>query len=166
VCRFGAIRSLVGVIAAGLLLVCITSSADAASPPTLRLTGGAYHNEQFINLSVGPNHYFKPYSSVKILECADRGGKKSNLPTSSLTCDGNTIQGNTVLVNKNGSFSERGYQLFVLPNKSQLGESTDNRPVCNQREACVLYIGENQEIFTWPKIFSRPFTIQASRKHR
>jgi hypothetical protein len=132
----------------------------------LRLTGGTYHNEEFINLSVGPNHYFRPYSSVKILECADRGGKRSNLPTSASSCDGNTIQGNTIEVNKNGSFSEHGYQLFAIPNKAQLGEEADGQPVCNKRAVCVLYVGENQENFTWPKIFSPPFTIQASRKHR
>jgi hypothetical protein len=138
--------------------------AGAASPPRLIITSGTFHNEQLINVAVGPNHFFKPYSRVNILECADPGGKKKNLPTNANTCDGNTIQGNTILVNKNGSFSENGYELYALPNKVQLGELADDQPVCNQKKSCVLYIGENQENFNSAKIFSAPFLIQPSGK--
>jgi hypothetical protein len=86
------------------------------------------------------------------------------LPTSVLKCDGNTVQGNSVLVQRNGSFSERGYQVFALPNASQLGENPDTRPICNSTHACVLYIGQNQEKFTAPKMWSRPFTVSKSGK--
>jgi hypothetical protein len=67
-------------------------------------------------------------------------------------------------VNKNGSFSEHGYELYALPNKPQLGELSDNQPVCNQTKSCVLYIGENQENFNSAKMFSPPFLIQSSGK--
>jgi len=137
--------------------------AGAVSPPQLIMTSGTFHNGELISVAVGSNHFFKPYSRVNILECADPGGKKQNLPTNANTCDGNTIQGNTILVNKNGSFSEHGYELFALPNK-QLGELPDNQPVCNQKKSCVLYIGENQENFNSAKIFSPPFLIQSSGK--
>ena len=100
-----------------------------------------------------------------IIECADPGGKTKNLPVNVTACDGNTIQGNTVLVQPNGSFSEHGYQLFALPNAPTLGEQSDTRPVCNQKKVCVLYIGQNQENFTAPKMFSAPFTISKSSKH-
>jgi hypothetical protein len=138
--------------------------AGAASPPRLLMTAGTFHNQQLISVAVGPNHFFKPYSRVNILECADPDGKKKNLPTNANTCDGNTIQGNTILVNKNGSFSEPGYELFALPNKPQLGELPDDQPVCNQKKSCVLYIGENQENFNSPKMFSAPFVMQPSGK--
>jgi hypothetical protein len=156
---------LAGVVAAGVLVIPAALPVGAVSPPTLNVTPGPFHNGELINVSVGPNRYFRPYSHVNILECADRGAKKKNLPTSASTCDGNTIQGDTVLVSKNGSFSEHGYQLFTLPNKAVLGELPDNQPVCNLRSSCVLYVGENQENFTWPKVFSRPFVLRNSGRH-
>ena len=162
------IRScLLGSMAAGLLVVAGAGAGVAfgTSAPALNITPGPYHNGQSINLSVGPNRFFTPYSRVNIIECADPGGKASNLPTSANACDGNTVQGTTVLVQSNGSFSEHGYQLYALPNASQLGEAPDTRPVCNQKKGCVLYIGQNQEKFTAPKIFSPPFWISKSSKH-
>ena len=116
-------------------------------------------------MSVGPNRYFTPYSRINIIECADPGGSSKNLPVSVIACDGNTIQGNSILVQRNGSFSERHYQLFALPNASSLGEPPDSVPVCNKNKMCVLYIGQNQEKFTAPKVFSAPFTISKSSRH-
>jgi hypothetical protein len=157
--------------AIGGILAVVTSVATmvlpvgAATVPSLSMTKGPFHNEQLINLSVGPNRFFKPYSRVNVLECADPGGKKSHLPSNVSTCDGNTIQGNTILVNKNGSFSEHGYQLFTLPN-IELGESPAGQPVCSHKKSCVLYVGANQENFSAPKLFSPPFTIAPSKKKR
>ena len=91
-------------------------------------------------------------------------GVKANLPTSVSTCDGNTIQGNTILVKKDGSFSEHGFQLFALPNVPTLGELPNGQPVCSQKKSCVLYVGQDQIHFTAPKEFSPPFTIQPSSK--
>jgi hypothetical protein len=150
--------AVIGTILAG------TAGTAGADVPALSITPGPYHEGQLINLSVGPNHYFTPYSRIIIIECADPGGKPKNLPTSVLKCDGNTVQGNSVLVQRNGSFSERGYQVFALPNPSQLGETPDTRPICNGTHACVLYIGQNQEKFTAPKMWSRPFTVSKSGK--
>jgi hypothetical protein len=149
----------------GVLLVATMAPAGAASVPSLSMTSGTLRDGQNINLSVGPNHYFKPYQHVNILECADPGGKKSHLPTSASSCDGNTIQGNTILVNKNGSFSEHGFTLYSLPNKAELGELPDTRPVCNKKSPCVLYVGQNQLDFAAPKVFSHPFTLESSRGH-
>jgi hypothetical protein len=156
--------ALVGSVVVGIAIVLTAGVAGGVSAPTVKITSGPYHNGQLINVSVGPNRYFKPYSRVNILECADSGGKSKNLPTSISACDGNTIQGNTILVQPNGSFSEHGYQLFALPNAS-FGEPRDSLPACTQKKACVLYIGQNQEDFTAPKIFSPPFTISKSGSH-
>ena len=167
--RPGRTRLRVGVgllTAAAALAILSTSSlpVGAVSPPRLIITSGTFRNYELISVAVGPNRFFKSYSRVNILECADPGGKKQNLPTNANTCDGNTIQGNTILVNKNGSFSEHGYELYALPNKPQLGELPGNQPVCNQKKSCVLYIGENQENFNSAKMFSPPFLIQPSGK--
>lgn len=130
-----------------------------ASPPSMTVTpNGPYHNGQKINISVGPNRLFKPYGRVNVIECADPRGKSTNLPKDENSCDGNTIQGNTILVKGNGSFSERGYVLYGTPN-TVLGELPDSQPVCNRTHVCVLYVGENQSNFSWPKEFSPPFLI-------
>ncbi len=82
----------------------------------------------------------------------------ANLPKSDSTCDGNTIQGNTMLVAANGSASDQNYTIYLLPSPA-LGEQSNNQPVCNQTDPCVLYVGQNQNDFTAPKVFSTPFTI-------
>lgn len=149
---------------AGLIVADLGASpAGAAAPPVLHITKGPYYNGETVNISVGPNHLFRPYLHVNFLECADPGGKKKNLPVNVNTCDGNTIEGNTVIVNKNGSWSETGYQLWSLPNVKSLGEEPGAQPVCNRTHKCVLYIGENQENFTFPKMFSASFTIASSK---
>ena len=152
-------------VLAGVAVLPMAGPAGAVGPPALKITPGPYHSEQLINLSVGPNHFFKPYSRINIIECADPGGQAKNLPISVNGCDGNTIQGVTVLVQPDGSWYEHGYQLYELPNAPQLGENADSQPVCNQKKSCVLYIGQNQEKFTAPKIFSAPFVILKSGKH-
>jgi hypothetical protein len=152
-------------VLAGVAVVGMAGPAGAVAPPALKITPGPYHNGQLINLSVGPNHFFTPYSRINIIECADPGGQAKNLPISVNGCDGNTIQGVTILVQPNGSWYEHGYQLYALPNASQLGESVDSQPVCNEKKGCVLYIGQNQEKFTAPKVFSDPFAIVKSGKH-
>ena len=142
------------------------ATASSANPPSLHMTRGPYHEGETINLSVGANRYFKPYSRIIIIECADPGGKKGALPVNVDTCDGNTVQSNSVLVNTNGSFSDTTYTMYVLPNETELGETPDDRPICNAKHDCVLYVGEDQENFTWPKIWSHPFTIESANKHR
>jgi len=158
------------VLGAAVLMACagamaLPSTAGAALPAMTVTPSGPYRNGQTINISVGPNHFFKPYGRVNVIECADPGGTGNNLPKDENSCDGNTIQGNTILVKGNGSFSERGYVLFSLPNTA-LGELPDSQPVCNRKNICVLYVGENQSNFTWPKEFSRPFSILPVRRKR
>lgn len=145
-----------------VLAVMLATPVGAATAPHLQITAGPYHDGQGIDVSVGPNRFFKPYSKVNILECADPGGKKKNLPTSEATCDGNTVQSDTILVAKNGSFSERGYEIFSLPNARTLDELLTGKPACSQKKWCVLYIGENETTFTSPKEFSPPFTVRKS----
>ncbi len=135
--------------------------ADAAQPAltvTPGPSGGSYRSGQTVTVSVGPNSFFTPLLKVNILECADPGGKTANLPTSISSCDGNSIQGGTILINHDGSFSANDYQVFSLPNAT-LGEQSNKLPVCNATEMCVLYVGQNQEDFTQPKLFSAPFTV-------
>jgi hypothetical protein len=135
-----------------------TGQAEAASPVLTVTPGGSLHDGQTIDLSVGPNTLFTPHARVNVLECADPHGTAANLPTDLSTCDGNTIQANTVLVGANGSFSVEGYTVFQLPSTA-LGELANYQPVCNASNPCVLYIGQDQNDFTAPKIFSAAFSV-------
>ena len=151
------------------IFVSVIAAAAAArvvgaspAPPALNVTPhGNLSNGQTVSVSVGPNSYFTPHARVNILECADPGGSVANLPKDITTCDGNTIQGGTILVGADGSFSEATYPVFVLPS-STLGEQSNYKPICNQTNSCVLYVGQNQNDFTAPKVFSAPFLISAS----
>jgi hypothetical protein len=111
-----------------------------------------------LRVAVGPNKYFAPYSRIEILECADPGGQVANLPTSDITCDGNTAPSRSILVNQDGSFSTDQYQLYSLPN-AVLGEPRDSEPTCNATHMCVLYVGQDQNNFRAPKVFTAPFTV-------
>jgi hypothetical protein len=152
-----------------VLLACCVVGASAtalmqsvgASPtaPTINLSPDSnLHSGESISISVGPNSTFAPHARVNILECADPGGSPANLPKDDSTCDGNTIQGDSILVAANGSFSEANYSVYALPS-TVLGEQANGQPVCNQSHACVLFIGQNQNDFTAPKVFSQALTI-------
>lgn len=144
-------------VAAGTMLG-ETGQAEAASPVLTVTPGGSLHDGQTIDLSVGPNTLFTPHARVNVLECADPHGTTANLPTDVSTCDGNTIQGNSVLVGADGSFSVAGYTVFQLPSTA-LGELANYQPVCNASNPCVFYIGQDQNDFTAPKIFSAAFSV-------
>jgi len=145
----------------GLPLVALLSAsapADAAASALTVSPSTDLHDGESVSVSIGPNSVFRPSSRVNILECADPDGSVANLPKSDSTCDGNTIQGNTILVAANGSASDQDYTIYLLPSPA-LGEQSNNQPICNQTNPCVLYVGQNQNDFTAPKVFSTPFTI-------
>jgi LPXTG-motif cell wall-anchored protein len=151
-----------GVVAiAGGVAFLPNAGASISSPAVSLSPAGNLHNGESISVSVGANSLFTPNAHVNILECADPGGTAANLPKDVSTCDGNTIQGNTVLIAANGSLTETAYTLYVLPS-STLGEPAHNQPVCNTSNPCVLYVGQNQEDFTAPKVFSAPFSLSPS----
>ncbi len=88
---------------------------DSAVPIGTSSTG-AFASGQTIEVSVPANSVLVPGTKVNILECADPDGTVANLPTSPSACDGNTIQGDTVYVNTNGSvFEEQLPRLRLLP---------------------------------------------------
>jgi hypothetical protein len=147
------------VIAAYLVVAELQPDWAGAAAPTVTLSSTSnLHSGQTVAVSVGPNTFFSPNARVNMLECADPGGTVANLPKDDSTCDGNTIQADTVLVGSNGSVSESGYTMYALPSAT-LGEQSNIQPVCNLTNPCVLFVGENQNDFTAPKIFSAPFTI-------
>jgi hypothetical protein len=142
---------------AAVLMVNVTPSA--ASAPSVSITpSGPYHNGETVTVSVGPNSLFTPERRIIFIECSDPGGAPAGLPTSVRSCDGNTTQADTVIVASNGSFAEHHFVLYSLPNQN-LAELPDGVPVCDSSHSCVLYIGENQEDFTQPKVFSAPFSV-------
>lgn len=155
-------------VAGAVLLTVLAGSAGWAPPPaeatpanpTLIITPGPrghpYANGTSVTITVGPNSMFAPNSRIEVIECAAAHG---TIPIDDTTCDGNTAQYGSVLVATNGSFQVPSYTLMALPT-TVLGENADQVPVCNATSECVLYIGENQNDFTQPKIFSAPFTVE------
>jgi hypothetical protein len=147
-------------VAALAIAIAQTVSASPTAPNLTMSPDSNLHNGESVSVSVGPNGFFTPHAHVNILECADPGGKAANLPTDDTKCDGNTIQGPTILVATDGSFSMTGYSIYALPSAT-LGEQSNGLPVCNTTNPCVLFVGQNQNDFTAPKVFSAPFAIGA-----
>lgn len=152
-----------GVLSTGAMMAGGGGVAEAATAtPALAvspsLSGHPVRNGETVSISVGPNSFFDPYSRIEIMECAAPGGQ---LPTSDLVCDGVTTEVTPVSVNADGSFQLPYYTLLSLPTPVY-AENPRGTPVCNLTNACVLYVGEDQNDFSRPKIFSAPFTIDPS----
>jgi hypothetical protein len=139
---------------AAVPVVVITPVAGPAAP-------APFQDGEVVKLSVKSNSTFTPGTRVNILECADPEGTSANLPKDIGSCDGLTIQPDTVLVQPDGAITVPQYTIYRLPN-SVLGEQSNALPVCDDANQCVLYVGQDQNDFTQPKIFSTPFTVAAS----
>ena len=127
--------------------------------PTGAASTSAFSSGQEVDVAIPANSDLVPGSKVNIEECADPSGTPANLPTNATECDGNTIQGNTVFVNSDGSVLELNYHVYALPDSTSLGEPGTSQPVCDLSDVCVLYVGENQGDFTQPHVFSQPFYV-------
>lgn len=156
-CVVGSVSSVLAASAQAGIAAAATPTVDISPVPTGRL----FTSGQTVTVSVGPNGVFTPHTKILILECADPQGSPANLPTSFISCDGNTLQGNPVEVQADGSIRAEDYPMYALPNAG-LDEQANWVPACNRTMACVLYVGENFNDFSMPKIFSSPFYFTAS----
>ena len=116
-----------------------------------------FDSGQLVNIVIPANSAFAQDAGVNLVECAAPDGV---VPTQTTACDGLTLQ-NGALVAADGSFSFTGYTVYALPDTLQLGESPSGSPVCGNTAAteCILYIGENQNDFTQPHLWSAPFFV-------
>ncbi len=137
-----------------------TQVPGSALPIGTHTPNSPFSSGQTIEVKIPTNSDLQPGARVNILECSDPGGTVANLPSDISSCDGRTIQGDTVLVNSDGSVDYTDYTLYALPDALSLGESPTSTPVCNLTNECVLFIGEDQNNFTGaPYYFSQPFFV-------
>ena len=79
------------------------------------------------------------------------------------TCDGNTVNGSTILPATDGSFTyppnKKHYTVYALPDSIKLGET--GGVTCGNTAAteCIFYIGDNYGDFTLPHLWSQPFLV-------
>jgi hypothetical protein len=123
---------------------------------------GPFDSGQTVNVVIPANTAFaapNDTSGIIIVECAAPNGVVPTLPSA---CDGNTQQ-TFVGVNADGSFTFNQYRVFALPDSYSLGESASSPVTCGNTAAteCMLYIGNNQNDFTQPHLWSEPFLIDA-----
>ena len=135
----------------------VSNAAQAQSPFT---AGIPFASGQNISVVIPANSAFVAPNNthaVNIVECSAPNGV---IPTNTTSCDGNTIQGNSILPAADGSFTYLDYTLYALPNSVSLGESGSG-VACGQTVAteCILYIGNDQNDFTKPHLWSAPFFI-------
>ena len=169
-------------LAAGAALVLPLSGAASAAAPTSGVllspgdgtgsvvaAGGTITDQTTVEVQVpdadGPNGTTNPLdanAAVKVLECADPNGTVANLPKSAASCDGLTINtGATINTDSSGGVDAFNYEVYALPS-SALKEGSNSTPVCNATNECVLYIGEAQNNFNLPYVWSTPFFVAAS----
>jgi hypothetical protein len=134
----------------------VPGSAQAVAPYT---AGKPFSSGQNINVVIPANSAFAGSSAnINIVECAAPNGV---VPSDPSNCDGNTIQGNTIIPNADGSFTYTGYTVYALPDPNFEGNSG---PTCGDTLAteCILYVGNNQNDFTQPHLWSQPFLINSN----
>lgn len=140
------------------------SSVPNSAVPVGTVTAGApFSSGQQINIVVPASSVFSPTANLNIEECAAPNGVIPTLPSA---CDGNTIQGPSLKTNSDGSINFQTethslYTIYALPDVQQLGESPGGNPACGDTAAteCILYIGQDQNDFTQPHVWSQPFFI-------
>ena len=113
--------------------------------------------QQSVEIKVPANSVLQPGFRANILMCGDPGAQASNLPISDIDCDGITINvGRTLDIVAGGTVDKAGYVIYQLPTRI---EPTDSVPVCNASHACVLYVGQDQNDFSRPHVWSTPFYV-------
>jgi hypothetical protein len=124
-------------------------------------THAPFASGQPVNVVVPANSLFAPTTVVDVLECSAPDGV---VPTSPSACDANTINGPSLFSNSDGSINfqistGQLYALFDTPD-SNIGDATGS-PACGNTVAteCILYIGENQNDFRQPHVWSQPFFV-------
>ena len=138
----------------------VPGSAQPSGPVN---AGTPFSSGQSINVVIPANSAFAApdnTANVNIVECAAPNGV---VPSNPVACDGNTIQGSTIIPNADGSFNYPGYQVYALPDSVTLGEGSSG-PTCGSTSAteCILYIGNNQNDFTKPHLWSQPFFVKSN----
>ena len=164
--RIAAAVCALSVASAGLFAWPATDAFATSGPPAGSKVPGAivpvghvhsgrpYSSGQTVEVQIPPNSVFQPYGGVRILECSAPGGV---IPASIVSCDGDTIQGPTVLIKTDGSIDFADYQIYATPDGA-IGDTKDG-PECDLHVKCVIYIGQNQEDFTKPHFWSEPFSV-------
>ena len=156
-------------VPAGASTACSNSGDQclSAAQPQGTVTPGPFSSGQNINVVIPANDTFSSTdglgnntSNINILECSAPNGV---IPTNPSACDGNTIQGNTILPATDGSFTYDNYTVYALPDSISLGEGSSG-PQCGDTAAteCILYVGNNQGDFTKPHLWSQPFFVAAN----
>ena len=167
----------IGMLVASAITLGLVVSAGAAGPASGDIVPGSavpigtvahapFDSGQLINVVIPANSAFAApdnTANVNIVECSAPAGVP---PTNPIACDGNTIQGSTILPAADGSFTSDNYQVFALPDNFTLGEGSSG-PICGNTSGteCILYIGNNQNDFTKPHLWSQPFFVGPGR-HR
>jgi hypothetical protein len=123
--------------------------------------GTPFSSGQSIDVVVPANSVFNSSQTVNVVECSAPNGVIPALPSA---CNGNTIQGQSVFPNADGSIDFQTatnalYPVFFTPDAA-LGDQPGS-PKCGNTAAteCILYIGQNQTDFTAPHVWSTPFFI-------
>ena len=115
--------------------------------------GTPFSAGQTISVQVPANSVLSPTQAVKIVECAAPGGV---LPTTTNTCDpAQTVQGDQIKPNADGSFTYDNYQTLALPDPQSGPSDID----CDLTDECVLYIGENYNDLSAPHFWSQGFYV-------
>jgi hypothetical protein len=141
------------------------SSVPNSAVPVGTVTAGTpFSSGQQINIVIPANSIFVSTTSLNVVECAAPNGV---IPTSPSACDGNTIQGQSLFPNSDGSVNFQAatgslYPVYATPDPN-IGD-TNTSPACGSTSAteCILYIGENQNDFTQPHVWSQPFYVKAN----
>jgi len=137
------------------------SSGDqigSAVPTTTFTPGTPFSSGQTLEVKIPANAVLPQSQNIVIVECAAPNGV---LPSLTSACDTNTVQGDTIQPNTDGSIDYHTFTIYALPDTFSLGESVSGTPKCGDTALteCVLFIGNNFNDFTAPHFWSQAFKV-------
>ena len=132
------------------------------APPALNVSPhGNLTDGQTVSVSVGSNGFFTPHARSEHPRMRRPRGTSSQPAQGRHDLRREHHSGRHPSGGGDGSFSDPSYPVSALPSAT-LGEQGNNQPICDQTHYCVLFVGQNQNDFTVPKVFSAPFLIAPS----
>ena len=141
-----------------------TQVPSSAVPVGSFTRGTPFSSGQNIEVTIPANSDLQPGLKVNILECARprrHGRQSADRHQRSVT--GRRCKETPFSSSRTARSTSADTRLRPSRCRPAWGSRAATRPACDLSHECVLYVGENQNDFTAPHVFSQPFLRGSQR---
>ena len=141
----------VGSAVAGIVVIAMAGAAGAVSAPALTITPGPYHEGQLINVSVGPNRYFKPIRASIFSSARTRVERRRTCPSMSWHVTGTRFRATPFWFNPTGASRSTATNCSHFPTLRRWGSSRTRGPCATRRRAVCSTSGRTRSTSLLPR---------------